>query len=580
MKDPNQLLAERFERALVSAFGPELAGTDPSLRPSTHADAQANVAMSLQKRLAKKPRDIATELLAHLSVDDLCEKVEIAGPGFLNVTLRAELLGKLLEEAAASDRLGLDRAESSETVVIDYSAPNIAKEMHVGHLRSTIIGDCLARTLEMLGHRVIRQNHLGDWGTPFGMLIEHLVDQGADAATLDLGDLNAFYKAARAKFEGSPDFAERSRKRVVSLQAGDPATLDLWRVLVAASHKYFGAVYAKLGVTLKESDAAGESLYNDMLPELAKDLEERGLARVDDGALCFFVEGYKNKAGDPLPLVVRKQDGGYGYATTDLAAVKYRTGKLGATRLIYVVGSPQAQHLAMIYKAAALSGWLAPPARAEHVAFGSVLGEDGKMLKTRAGDSVKLMDLLDEADQRATALVRAKAEERGEKIDEAELAAIGHAVGIAAIKYADLSSDRIKDYVFAWDRMLATVGNTGPYLQYAHARCRSILRNAGHDSAAPVLGSIQIAAKEERALALGILSFGATIRDVAASLEPHRLTTYLYDLSSRFSDFWTNCPVLKAEEPTRTSRLALTSLTARTLELGLGLLGIEAPPRM
>jgi arginyl-tRNA synthetase len=317
-----------------------------------------------------------------------------------------------------------------------------------------------------------------------------------------------------------------------------------------------------------------------MLPELAKDLEERGLARVDDGALCFFVEGYKNKAGDPLPLVVRKQDGGYGYATTDLAAVKYRTQKLGGTRLVYVVGSPQAQHLAMIYKAAALAGWLAPPARAEHVAFGSVLGEDGKMLKTRAGDSVKLMDLLDEADQRATALVRAKAEERGEQIDEAELAAIGHAVGIAAIKYADLSSDRIKDYVFAWDRMLATVGNTGPYLQYAHARCRSILRNAGHDSAAPVLGAIQIAAKEERALALGLLAFGATIRDVAASLEPHRLTTYLYDLSSRFSDFWTNCPVLKAEEPTRTSRLALTSLTARTLELGLGLLGIEAPPRM
>jgi len=580
MQDPNQVLAERFERALVAVFGPELAGTDPSLRPSDFADAQANVALAIQKRVGKKPRDIATALVEKLDLEGVCEKVEIAGPGFLNLTFRADFLSAKIEEAAKSDRLGVDLATPQEVVVIDYSAPNIAKEMHVGHLRSTIIGDALARTLELCGHKVIRQNHLGDWGTPFGMLIEHLVDSGAKADALDVSDLSAFYKTARAKFDASPEFAERSRQRVVSLQAGDAATLDLWKVLVDASQRYFGRVYSKLGVTLTDADAAGESLYNDMLPGIAHDLEHRGLARVDDGALCFYIDGFKNKEGAPLPLVVRKKDGGYGYATTDLAAVKYRTGKLGATRLIYVVGSPQAQHLSMVYKGAALAGWLAPPARAEHTGFGSVLGEDGKMLRTRAGDSVRLIDLLDEADTRALELVRAKAEERGEPIDEAELRAIAHAVGIAAIKYADLSSDRIKDYVFSWERMLATNGNTGPYLQYAHARCRSILRNAGHDSAAPVLGSVAIALKEERALALGLLGFGYVVRDVAATLEPHRLCTYLYDLSSRFSDFWSKCPVLKAEEPLRTSRLALTSLTARTLETGLGLLGIEAPPRM
>jgi arginyl-tRNA synthetase len=580
MRDPSQVLAEKFGEAIVAAFGPDYAATDPSLRPSDFADAQANVALALQKKLGKKPRDIATALVEKLDLTGVCDKIEIAGPGFLNLTFAPGFLAAKLEEAAKSDRLGVDPSSRPETVVIDYSAPNIAKEMHVGHLRSTIIGDSLARTLELCGHRVIRQNHLGDWGTPFGMLIEHLVDQGASAGALDVSDLNAFYRAAREKFDGSADFAERSRKRVVALQAGDAATLALWKVLVDASHRYFAGVYAKLGVTLQESDAAGESLYNDMLPEIVKDLEARGLARVDDGALCFYIDGFKNKDGAPLPLVVRKKDGGYGYATTDLAAVKYRTEKLGATRLVYVVGSPQAQHLSMVHKGAALAGWLVPPARAEHVGFGSVLGEDGKMLRTRAGDSVKLMELLEEADSRAYDIVKGKADERGEPMPEAELRAIAHAVGVAAIKYADLSSDRIKDYVFSWERMLATNGNTGPYLQYAHARCRSILRNGGHDSASPLLGAIQIVEKEERRLALGLLGFGGVVRDVATTLEPHRLSTYLYDLASRFSDFWTKCPVLKADEPIRTSRLALTSLTARTLERGLDLLGIEAPPRM
>ena len=394
-------------------------------------------------------------------------------------------------QLAADERLGVPRPAQVDRVVIDYSAPNVAKEMHVGHVRTTIIGDALARVLEFVGHEVIRQNHIGDWGTPFGMLIEHLLDVGGGktGAHSSLGELNDFYRAARVKFDADPSFAERARHRVVLLQAGDARTLELWRELVEISKLHFSAIYDKLGVTLRATDIRGESAYNSVLPEIAAELERLGLARISDGALCVFAPGFANREGEPLPLIVRKQDGGYGYAATDLAALRYRTQTLHGTRLLYVVGAPQAQHFAMVFAVGELAGWLKPPVRAEHVAFGSVLGADKKMLKTRAGDTVRLASLLDEAVERA----EAELERRDPDGDPAARRALAPQIGIGAIKYADLSNDRIKDYVFDWDRMLAAEGRTGPYLQYAHARIHSIFRKAaeggiargrrGHDSA-------------------------------------------------------------------------------------------------
>ncbi|MBL8743266.1 MAG: arginine--tRNA ligase, partial [Myxococcales bacterium] len=396
-----------------------------------------------------------------------------------------------------------------------------------------------------------------------------------------VGDLGAFYRAARAKFDKDPAFADRARARVVSLQAGDAATLDLWRRIVEVSHQHFDSVYARLGVTITRADAAGESLFNPMLASVVAELEEKGLTAVDQGALCVFPPGFKGKDGNPFPLIVRKSDGGYGYAATDLAAIKYRFQTLGAKRAIYVVGSPQAQHLSMIYKVAEMAGWLAPPLSAVHVGFGSVLGEDGKILKSRAGEALSLLDLLNEADERALATVREKnAERRDDPVTAADEAKVAHAIGMAAIKYADLSSDRVKDYVFAWDRMLADKGNTGPYLQYAHARTRSIIRKSGEPAEAVASGTITVGTKEERDLALGLLSFPRVVRDVGETLEPHRLCGYLFDLASTFSSFFTACPVLKAEPAERASRLALCDLTARVMKQGLGLLGIEAPERM
>jgi arginyl-tRNA synthetase len=577
MADPVLALTRAFEAALAAAFGAEHASADPALRRSNHADYQANVAMSLGKRLGKPPREIAASIVQHLRADDLLAKVEIAGPGFLNLHLRDEYLSRELDATAREGLLGVTPAAAPETVVIDYSSPNVAKEMHVGHLRSTILGDALARVLEALGHRVIRQNHLGDWGTPFGMLIEHLLDLGGGqppSADFSVGDLDAFYREARAKFDASEAFADRSRRRVVLLQGGDEATLALWRRLVEESTRYFGAVYARLGITLKDADIAAESKYNAMLPAVLAELEQKGLARESDGALCVFPAGFKGKDDAPLPLIARKQDGGYGYATTDLAAIRHRLGTLGATRVLYVVGSPQSQHLAMIAQAAREAGWLAPPARAEHVAFGSVLGPDKKPFKTRSGETVKLMSLLEEAEARAAKVVRDKNPDLGDE----GAGAISRAVGIGAIKYADLSSDRIKDYVFDWSRMLAFEGNTAPYLMYAHARVRSIFRKAdAPSSTSPIL----VRAPAERTLALELLRFGSVLHEVAASLEPHRLTGYLYDLAGAYTSFYESCPVLKADsDEARASRLALSDLTARILARGLSLLGIEAPDRM
>lgn len=583
MADPITELGPLFASALSRAFGPEYAGTNPAIKPSDFADYQANVALGLKKALGKNPREIATAIVEKLDADDVIEKTEIAGPGFINVTLKSEFLAKALSKVAAGTDLGITGASPADVVVIDYSSPNAAKEMHVGHLRSTIIGDALSRVLSAAGHRVIPQNHLGDWGTPFGMLIEHLIDLGGgDLFDLDdvaeqasLKDLNEFYKQARQKFDGAPTFAERSRQRVVMLQGGDAETLRLWKVLTDASKAYLDHVYEVLGIQLRASDVAGESLFNPMLGEVVDELVKKGLAVEDDGAMCMFVPGYKNREGQPLPLLVRKKDGGYGYASTDLAAIRYRIQTLHATRLVYVVGTPQSQHLAMLFKAAEMAGWLAPPVRAEHVNFGSVLGDDGKMFKTREGGTIRLIDLCEEAVERARAAVR----EHSPELDAETAERVARAVGVGAVKYVDLSSDRIKDYVFDWNRMLSLEGNTAPYLQYAHARCRSIVRKSGESKLDP--NAIVIGHDAERALAKKLLSFPSVVADVVRDLEPHKLCTYLYELATAYSTFHVQCQVLKAETPElRASRLSLVELNARVLERGLGLLGIEAPPRM
>ncbi len=570
----------RFEAALRAAFGDDLAKTDPVLRRSDRADYQADVAMALARKLGKPPRDVATAILEHLDLSGICETVEIAGPGFINLTLCPEWLARAAGELARDPQLGIVLSSAPETVVIDYSAPNVAKEMHVGHVRSTVLGDSLSRVLEALGHRVVRQNHVGDWGTPFGMLIEHLLDLGEEAAlATSITDLDAFYKGARAKFDGDPAFADRSRQRVVLLQSGDPATMRLWHLLTDASKRYFGAVYEKLGVKLKDEDIRGESFYNAMLPDIVSVLEGKGLTEKSDGALCVFPDGFTNKDGARLPLIVRKQDGGYGYAATDLAALRLRTQTIGATRLLYVVGAPQQQHFAMVFAVAKAAGWLAEPARAEHVAFGSILGPDKKMFKTRAGGTVKLAELIDEAVQRAAAAVK----EKNPALPDATRAVVARQVGIGAVKYVDLSSDRIKDYVFDWDRMLAFEGNTAPYCQYVHARVRSIFRKADAADVAAASPPFVLREPPERALALELLGLGGAVASVGDTLQPHKLATYLFAVASCFNTFYGDerCSVLKANDvATRLSRLALADLTARVLSKGLDLLGIEAPEEM
>jgi arginyl-tRNA synthetase len=577
LKPPLQELAERFQQAVLRAFGPEHAGLDPLVRRSDRADYQANLAMSLGKALKKPPREVAQALVSALASDDICEKVEVAGPGFINLTLKNAYLDQLLEATLRDERLGVPLTKTPETVIVDYGGPNVAKEMHVGHLRPCVIGDCLVRVLAFSGHRVIRQNHIGDWGTPFGMLIEHLIDLGgADKASeLSVGELDAFYKAARKKFDGDPSFAERSRQRVVALQGGDEKTLELWRTLVDASKQHFEKVFARIGVTMTPADTRGESFYNPFLPEIAADLEQRGVARLEGGALCVFPDGFKNREGDPLPLIVRKSDGGFGYAATDLAALRYRVQELKGDRVLYVVGSPQAQHFAMVFAVARLAGYVGPKVRTEHVGFGSVLGPDRKMMKTRSGDTLRFIELLDEGREHALS----KLNEREGVSPESKLE-LATALSLAAIKYTDLSNDRIKDYVFDWDRMLEAEGNTGPYLQYAHVRQCSILRKLEPgEQANPA--AIHITQENERALGLHLLGFADAVEAVATGLEPHKLCGYLYELASAFSSFFKNCPVLKAETPQlRASRVALTDLTRRVLAQGMSLLGIVAPERM
>ena len=581
MPDPQLVLAARVQDALTAAFGPSYADTDPVIRPSQFADLQANVALPLAKRLGRAPREVANEIVARLDVADVASGVEVSGPGFINLTLKDEWIAAQARRVLDDERLDVPPAETPQRVVVEYSSPNVAKEMHVGHLRTTIVGDAIARILEFLGHEVIRDNHIGDWGTPFGMLIEHLLDLGEEAAARDdssVSDLTAFYQAARRKFDSDEEFADRSRRRVVALQSGDPETLRLWNLLVDVSKRYFNSVYRRLRITLTDADIKGESFYNDMLGPITEELESRGIAVISDGALCVFPPGFKGRDGEPLPVILRKSDGGYNYSTTDLATVKYRVETERVNRMIYVVGAPQSLHFQMVFAVARMAGWLPDDVSAEHAEIGNVLGTDRKILRTRAGGTVKLSELLDEAVERAG--VEYDKIEREESLGEEERAAIVEAVGIGAVKYADLSTARDSEYVFDFDRMIAFRGNTGPYLQYAVARIRSIFRRGGLRPE-EAHGPIVLGHEAERALALHLLGFGAVLEQAGATAEPHRLAGYIFDLASAYTAFHENCPVLKApDEETRASRLALAAATLRTLETGLGLLGVPTPERM
>jgi arginyl-tRNA synthetase len=583
--------------AIVASFGPDHGDADPLIRPSSFADFQANVALPLGKRLRRPPREVAAELAARLDVADICAEPEVSGPGFINLTLRDDWIAAQASRMLGDRRLGLEPAGHPQTVVVEYSSPNVAKEMHVGHLRTTIVGDAIARVLEFAGHQVIRDNHVGDWGTPFGMLIEHLLDVGENSAEAALltTDPNAFYQAARRKFDNDPAFTERARGRLVQLQAGDPATMTIWQRLVDISRGYLHQVYTRLGVSLTDDDIRGESFYNDLLADTVAILVEKGIATVSDGALCAFPAGFTGREGKPLPLIIRKSDGGYNYATTDLAAVRYRVDKLSVDRSVYVVGSEQALHFQMVFAVARQAGWIPDSVRFEHAQIGMVLGEDGGRLKTREGETPKLSGLLDEGVDRARAILDEV--DAAARFDPAELDAVAEAVGIGAVKYADLSTARESAYLFDWDRMISFRGNTGPYLQYATARIRSIFRRAdagaagvagaqegelaGAAEAAARAVGVTLTAAPERALALRLLSFGAMVTQLGETTEPHRLCAYIFDVASLFTTFYEECPVLKAEsESLRISRLALCALTLDVLALGLELLGVPVPERM
>jgi arginyl-tRNA synthetase len=576
MSSPAQVVTARFQQALESAFGAEYAGVDPVIRPSQFADLQANVALALAKRVGSSPREVASRIVAALEIDDVAAAPEISGPGFINVTLREDWLAGQVGALADDPRLGVP-VQERQVVPIDYSAPNVAKEMHVGHLRTTVVGDALARTLEHLGHRVVRQNHIGDWGTPFGMLIEHLLSVGEDSeeARALVDSPNDFYQAARAEFDGDEQFAARARRRVVTLQAHDPDTMRLWQELIDLSKAYFNRIYTMLDVTLTDADLAGESSYNAVLGEICDELEAAGIAEVSDGALCVFLDGFTGREGKPVPLIIRKSDGGYGYGTTDLATIRHRVRDLGADRVLYVIGAPQALHLQMVFETARKAGWLPEQVEVVHVQIGNVLGSDGKILRTRSGAPLKLMELLEEGVQRAGQVL---AESRPELSAESR-AEIARQVGIGAVKYADLSVSHDSEYTFDFDRMLSLTGNTGPYLQYAAARIRSILRRAAAEGLEP--GPVALGEEAERVLARTLLGYGDVVVAVGATLEPHRLCGYLFDLAQAYTAFYEACPVLRAEDPAvRASRLTLCVVTLEVLVGGLGLLGISAPDQM
>ena len=531
----------------------QAAGIDPELRPATRPQFghyQTNLALRLAKAEGRPPREVAQRLVSQIDLADLCEPLEIAGPGFINLRIRADVLARVASQVLADPRAGIATTASPQTVVVDYSSPNVAKQMHVGHLRSTIIGDCFTRVLRATGHVVIPQNHIGDWGRQFGMLVEQILDEGMDVGGLDLAGAEALYQRANTHLNDSDEFAGRSRDRVVALQAGDPETRRIWQQLIDISLAGFNATYQRMNVLLTDADLAGESIYNADLAPVAEDLETRGLAVVDAGALVVFVEGFN------APAIIRNAQGGFGYTCTDLAALRHRVGTLHATRLIYVVGTPQTHHFEQVFAVGRLAGYLPGGVSSEHVGFGQVLGTDGKKLSTREGNAVTLNSLLDAAEAEASP-----------------------SVALAAIKYADLSSGLQKDYTFDADRMVATTGDTGPYLQYAHARVCQILRKAEAENYAYSEVTV-LTEPAEQTLALTLSRFGEIVDLVAETLQPHRLCGYLYELAGALSSFYEQCPVLRSEGEVRTSRLALCAATRQVLAAGLDLLGIEAPDRM
>jgi len=577
--DPIIYVEQRIAAAFAKVGGAAAVGIDTAVRQSDRADAQVNGSLALAKAMGLTPREVALKVLEVVDLKEICSDAQVAGPGFINLTFKNEFLARELMASSTGKKLGVRSATKPRKVVIDYSAPNVAKEMHVGHLRSTVIGDALVRMLTYVGNEVARENHVGDWGTPFGMLIEHLVDLGETHAAeeLSVGDLDSFYRSARKKFDESEAFQTRARTRVVALQSGDAETLRLWKLLVAESNRYFQKIYRTLGVLLEPTDVMGESAYNKLLPEVVTRLGALGMMTKSDGADVVFPEGFTNRENQPLPLIIRKTDGGYNYATSDLACVIDRVERIDAELLLYVVGAPQAQHLQMIAAVATQAGWLKAPREMVHVSFGNVLGADKKMLKTRSGDTVKLDALLTEAVERAA---KAVAEKNPDLTAEAQ-AEIARIVGIGAVKYADLSTDRIKDYTFDWDRMLSFDGNTSPYLQYAHARICSIFRRANVERASVRNFKPTISHVAERELAMKVLQFDSALWDTLDKYSPHRLCTYLYDLATSFSSFYEQCPVLKAEnENEKNSRLMLCDLTARVMQAGLEVLGIESPEQM
>ena len=577
------LLGTRVAAAVAAAFGPDVAVPSPLVLPTKdpkHGDCTVAAPLALARTLKKAPLVLAEELVAALDVGDLCDPPEIVPPGFVNLRLRSPWLAEQVAQVAGDDRAGVAPVEHPQHVVVDYSGPNVAKEMHVGHLRSTVIGDCLADVFELLGHDVVRLNHLGDWGTQFGMLITHLADTAPEAmepgAQADLGDLVAFYREAKRRFDGDPAFADRARARVVDLQSGEATARQAWGALVDRSRAENQAVYDLLGVSGLED--RGESFYEPMLAEVVGDLEAAGLLVVDDGARCVFVDGFTNRDGDPLPLIIQKADGGYNYATTDLAAVRHRVGE-GADRILYVIDGGQSQHLQMVFAVARMAGWLPEHVEATHVGFGLVLGEDGKRLRTRSGENVRLQELLDEAVERARAFLEARADERGDALPE-DADEIAEVVGIGAVVYADLSQNRQSNYTFSFDRMLSLKGNTAPYLQYAYARIQSILREAGWADAVPDDVRVVLTEPQEVDLARALVALPDVLDRVATEYAPNHLAAHLFELSQVFNQLYEHCQVLKAEEPARSTRLALCAATARSLRLGLRLLGIEVVDRI
>lgn len=578
-------LRNRFLTTLVATFGQDLATVDSLVVPASNpkfGDFQCNIALSLAKILQQKPRDIATNLINNIDLSDICEPLEIAGAGFINITIKPDYLAKRLNEIQKDARLGVEKNHHPQKIVVDFSSPNIAKEMHVGHLRSTIIGDCIARILEFRGNDVLRLNHVGDWGTQFGMLIAYLREEMPEVLTtanvIDLGDLVTLYKKAKIRFDEDEKFKENAREEVVKLQAKSEESIHGWQLICEQSRREFNVIYDLLNIHLNER---GESFYNPFLSEVITELEQQKILTENQGAKCVFLDGFTNKQGEPLPLIVQKSDGGYNYATTDLAALKYRVEKDQATRIIYVTDAGQANHFAQVFQVAKKAGFITENIDLVHVPFGLVLTESGQKIKTRSGETIRLKDLLIEAVNRAKNDLETRLKEDNRNETEDFINQVSQVVGLSAVKYADLSQNRTTDYKFSYEKMLALQGNTAPYLLYAYVRVQGISRK-GNINLENLTTNQAIILKEETELILAkhILQLDYVIKEVEKDLLPNRLCLYLFELSQKFNQFYDQCPILQAEESLKNSRLILADLTARTIKLGLSLLGISVIERM